>query len=192
MPAKKEDGTPVVLKIGFPGDKEFRTEIEALKIFDGRGIVKLLEYDLDNALMLLEKAVPGDSFKKIQNDDEVTTILSDLIQVLDQPVEKSSIFPTLTDWARGFDRVRKAHNNTSGPFPKNLFEKAEGIFKEYTKDSTQFFLLHGDLHKDNILLSERGWIAIDPKGVLGEREFETAAFLRNPLFDLQRIVIIKK
>jgi len=39
----------------------------------------------------------------------------------------------------------------------------------------------GDLHHDNILEDERrGWLAIDPKGVVGETAFETGALLRNP------------
>jgi streptomycin 6-kinase len=31
-------------------------------------------------------------------------------------------------------------------------------------------VLHGDIHHDNILhFGERGWLAIDPKGLIGER-----------------------
>ena len=42
-------------------------------------------------------------------------------------------------------------------------------------------MLHGDLHHDNIVFDEqRGWLAIDPKGLLGEREYEFGAMLRNP------------
>ena len=48
----------------------------------------------------------------------------------------------------------------------------------------QQFLLHGDLHNDNILQSNRGWLVIDPKGLVGEREFELGAYLRNPYYDL--------
>jgi len=41
-------------------------------------------------------------------------------------------------------------------------------------------LLHGDLHQDNILSAEREpWLAVDPKGVIGEPVFETGALLRN-------------
>ena len=36
--------------------------------------------------------------------------------------------------------------------------------------------LHGDLHHDNILKNDDQWLAIDPKGVVGESEFEIAAF----------------
>jgi streptomycin 6-kinase len=42
-------------------------------------------------------------------------------------------------------------------------------------------LLHADLHHWNILSSQRGcWLAIDPKGVVGEPAYETGAWLRNP------------
>lgn len=43
-------------------------------------------------------------------------------------------------------------------------------------------VLHGDLHHDNILRCERQqWLAIDPKGVIGEPAYEVGAFLRNPM-----------
>jgi streptomycin 6-kinase len=43
-------------------------------------------------------------------------------------------------------------------------------------------LLHGDLHHENILAAEREpWLAIDPKGVVGEPAYETGALLRNQL-----------
>jgi streptomycin 6-kinase len=43
-------------------------------------------------------------------------------------------------------------------------------------------VLHGDLHHENILRShEQGWVAIDPKGVVGEREYEIGALMRNPI-----------
>jgi streptomycin 6-kinase len=42
-------------------------------------------------------------------------------------------------------------------------------------------VLHGDLHHDNVLHSGTdGWVAIDPAGVVGEREYGTGALLRNP------------
>ena len=46
-------------------------------------------------------------------------------------------------------------------------------------------VLHGDLHHFNILAAERQpWLAIDPKGVVGEPVYETGALLRNPWPDL--------
>ncbi len=40
--------------------------------------------------------------------------------------------------------------------------------------------LHGDLHHDNILSSQRGWCAIDPKGLWGDPAYEVANAFPNP------------
>ena len=37
-------------------------------------------------------------------------------------------------------------------------------------------VLHGDLHLDNVLSQGKGWVSVDPKGVMGEVEFEVASF----------------
>ena len=42
--------------------------------------------------------------------------------------------------------------------------------------------LHGDLHHGNILSSDgRGWLAIDPKGLLGEPAYDLANVFLNPV-----------
>ena len=46
-------------------------------------------------------------------------------------------------------------------------------------------LLHGDLHHHNILAAGRQpWLAIDPKGIVGEPAYEVGALLRNPMPEL--------
>lgn len=41
--------------------------------------------------------------------------------------------------------------------------------------------LHGDIHHANVLHSpERGWLAIDPKGIIGERGYDYANIFSNP------------
>ena len=69
-----------------------------------------------------------------------------------------------------------------GPIPQRLFEQAERLFSELLASNETPVLLHGDLHHFNILSSGRErWLAIDPKGLVGEAEYELAAFLRNRL-----------
>ena len=42
-------------------------------------------------------------------------------------------------------------------------------------------VLHGDIHHGNILdFGERGWLAIDPKGLFGERGYDYANLFCNP------------
>ena len=45
-------------------------------------------------------------------------------------------------------------------------------------------MLHGDLHHGNVLdFGARGWLAIDPKGLVGERSFDFANIFTNPDLD---------
>ena len=63
-----------------------------------------------------------------------------------------------------------------------MVESARGIYEELASSQRQTMLLHGDLQHYNILFdNERGWVAIDPKGVIGELEYELNALLRNPI-----------
>jgi streptomycin 6-kinase len=48
-------------------------------------------------------------------------------------------------------------------------------------DPREATVLHGDLHHGNVLdFGERGWLAIDPKGVIGERGYDFANLFNNP------------
>jgi streptomycin 6-kinase len=72
-----------------------------------------------------------------------------------------------------------------GPFPAALLEEAESLFAELSASMAGPVLLHGDLHQDNILAASREpWLAIDPKGLIGEPAYEVGALLHNPLPDL--------
>lgn len=183
-PAERADGSTAVLKIGIPGDEGVLHEMHALQVFDGNGAVQLYEVDEPNLTMLLEKVTPGDMLISLKDDTERVSILAEVIKKIDKPVHVPNNFPTIADWAKGFDRLRERNNGTSGPFDKNLFEKAEAIYKSYVPDIHKDYLLHGDLHEENVLLSDRGWLAIDPKGIIGIPEFETAMFLNDPFSDM--------
>ena len=66
------------------------------------------------------------------------------------------------------------------PFPWRLVVKAEALYPELLNTSTDLYLLHGDLHHGNILYSDSsGWTAIDPKGLIGEREYDCIQFMLN-------------
>jgi streptomycin 6-kinase len=62
-----------------------------------------------------------------------------------------------------------------------VVDRAEKVMFELIGSMTAPVVLHGDLHHWNILSAEREpWLALDPKGVIGEREYEVGAWLRNP------------
>jgi len=86
--------------------------------------------------------------------------------------------PRVEQWAGGFERYAASGD---GQIPKDLLDAGRGAYAELCGSQSRTRLLHGDLHHYNVLFdSQRGWLAIDPKGVIGELEYEVGAALRNP------------
>jgi streptomycin 6-kinase len=66
--------------------------------------------------------------------------------------------------------------------PSTLLDPAQRIYADLCRTQREPALLHGDLHHYNVLSDRsRGWCAVDPKGVVGELEYELGAVLRNPI-----------
>ena len=181
VPALREYEAPAVLKLSFPGDKEFRTEAAALAAFGGQGICRLLELDLDRGAMLLERLRPGGPLTGLKDDEEATAVAAGVMKKLWRPAPPDHAFPTVSDWSRGFERLRRRFGGGTGPMPEKLVGEAETLFAELRTSEGEPLLLHGDLHQENILSARREpWLAIDPKGVVGEAAYDTAALLHNP------------
>jgi streptomycin 6-kinase len=179
-PALRADGTAAVLKLSFP-NAEIRAEAEALRIFDGRGAVQLLEVDLDRGAMLLERCEPGTPLTTVQDDIEATSIAADVLGQLWRPMPPDHPFPLVSDWVRGLERLRHHFGGGAGPMPSALVERAEALFAELIPSQAEPALLHGDLHHFNVLAARRQpWLVIDPKGVVGEPAYDTGALLHNP------------
>lgn len=183
-PALRTDDTPLVVKVCFP-DREFHTEAEALAIYAGRGAVQLLDADLDQGVLLLERLEPGTLLSAVEDDAKATSIAVEVMKQLWRPPPAQHDFPSVADWARGMTRLREEFEGTTGPFPVRLVEEAERLFAELLPTMEPSVVLHGDLHHFNILAAQREpWLAIDPKGVVGEPAYETGALLRNPMPDI--------
>lgn len=184
-PAVRGDGTAVVVKVHAPTE-EFTQEAEALRLFDGCGMVHLLDYDMNDKALLLEHLEPGTPLSELEDDDEATSQAAAVMRQLWRSVAPCHPFPSVIDWGRGFLRLRQRYEGGNGPFPAALLEEAETLYAELSASMTEQVLLHGDLHHKNILAARRApWLAIDPKGVMGEPAYETGALLRNRLPDLR-------
>ena len=180
-PARRADGTAAVLKLSFPEDLEFRTEAQALRLFDERGVARLLELELERGAMLLERLEPGVPLETVEDDEEAISIAADVLRRLWRPAPADHPFPLVSDWARGLMRLRRHFGGETGPLPAALVEEAEALFAELIPSQAEPVLLHGDLHHGNILAARRRpWLAIDPKGVVGEPAYDTGALLYNP------------
>ncbi|HYO49089.1 MAG TPA: aminoglycoside phosphotransferase family protein [Chloroflexia bacterium] len=180
-PAVLADGRDAVLKVGYPGP-ELMCEMEALRLYNGHGIVQLLHADREQGAMLLERLKPGTPLASIEDDEEATSIAASVMRQLWRPVPSEHQFPTIARWASGLERLRKHFSGTTGPLPKSLVEEAETLFTEFIASMGEVVLLHGDLHHENIIAAKRQpWLALDPKGLVGEPAYEVGALLRNQL-----------
>lgn len=182
-PSKRSDGTKCVLKIGVDRE-ELTKEIEALRHYAGRGSVQLIDAEPDQGILLLERLNPGEMLVELcpAEDDQATAIAAEVMQQLWRPVKPDHDFIKIEDWFQGLAKLRLEFGGSCGPFPKKLVEMAETLYAELSQSMSEPVLLHGDLHHYNILSATREpWLAIDPKGVVGEPVYETGALLRNPL-----------
>ncbi|UCC51489.1 MAG: phosphotransferase [Anaerolineaceae bacterium] len=187
-PARRSDGKELVLKVGVPRD-ELTSEADALRYYDGRGSVRLLDADPDLGVLLLERLIPGSMLAKLcsEDDEQATLIAAGVMRQLWRPVTEDHPFIKIEEWFEGLNRLRQEFNGGTGPFPADLVQTAETLYAELIRSAGETVLLHGDLHHFNILTATRQpWLAIDPKGVVGEAAYDVGALLRNPGPDIQR------
>lgn len=181
----KRGDQSIVLKVTRqPGD-EWRCG-EVLAAFGGRGVARVYEYTEGAAL--LEGLNPGTSLASIALDDrdeEATEILANVIGQMSRPPELDEpsrrplkAIVSAQDWGKGFHRYLASGDHQ---IPTSLVEQGQRFYFDLCASQRDVRLLHGDLQHYNVLFdSDRGWLAIDPKGVIGEVEYEIGASLRNP------------
>jgi streptomycin 6-kinase len=159
------DGRPVFLKV--TNEQEELAGTRALERWDGNGAVRMLARS-DNAIVL-ERA--GQTLRSLVIEDGAATrVLCDVADRLHRhsPTHLDE-FPTLRTWFRSL---------FADTTPR--FDPVRTIATRLLDQVTLPVLLHGDLHHENVLDGgERGWLAIDPKGIVGAREFDYCNIFTN-------------
>lgn len=150
--------------------RESVREADALRFWDGRGAVRLLAAAGHNVL-LLERIVPG---TPLEPGDLATA--AGVLRALHRAPPAGHPFRALAAEAERW----RAAIPAKWPSERALVDRALGLIAELGPTQGEAVVLHQDLHAGNVLLSaERGWLAIDPKPLAGEREFDVVALARN-------------
>jgi len=180
VPVITATGARAMLKVSFP-DEESEHEHLALSHWGGRGAVPMLRADPHRRAMLLE-ALRDVSLRESW-DVEACTVVGELYGKL-----HIAAFNQLRPLTGGVARAAEdlALLPRSAPVPRRLVEHAVSLARDFAVDpATTGTLIHGDLHYDNVLLSEAGeWLAIDPKPVSGDPHHELAPMLWNRFEEL--------
>ncbi|HJT66148.1 MAG TPA: aminoglycoside phosphotransferase family protein [Pyrinomonadaceae bacterium] len=171
------EGRPIVLKLTRTPDEARAGEM--LRAFAGNGAVRVYEYE--PGAVLLERLEPGQQLVELVRrgeDDTATRIIAELIAKLAHHSPPPDT-PAVSDWGRGFERYLKSGDH---PISHDLIREAQQLYNDLALSQRTTMLLHGDLQHYNVLYDNlHGWTAIDPKGVVGEIEYEIGALLRNPI-----------
>jgi streptomycin 6-kinase len=189
-PAAQRDGSRVVLKIQYPHN-ESELESEALRLWNGNGAVRMLDYDAQHHALLLERCEPGTPLSGA-GADEALRVYSSLLPRLWVP--SGPPFRSLDDEAAGWIATLPASWERAGRrVDTRLLDLAlESLERLRTTQGAQV-LIHQDLHASNILRATREpWLVIDPKPLAGEREFSLAPIVRGAELGHSRVEVVRR
>jgi streptomycin 6-kinase len=166
---------PAMLKVARTGEE--RRGASLLGWYAGDGAVRVLE--IEGAALLMERALGDQSLVELSHngrDDQATKILCATVRKLhtdrDRPPPEDLV--PLDVWFRSL---------ASTVYP--LLARSLAAARELLADKPRPIPLHGDIHHGNVLYdNNRGWLAIDPKGLRGERAFDYANIFCNPDSDI--------
>lgn len=168
------NGEPAMLKIAI--DPEEKAGASLMVWWGGDGAARVLAHEGD--AILLERSDDDGKLMKMARtgqDDEASRIICAAAARIHKAREKA-LPPTLVPLSQWFRSLEAGAAQRGG-----LLAEAAAIARELLAEPQEVVALHGDIHHQNILdFGERGWLAIDPKGLLGERGYDFANTLDNP------------
>lgn len=166
-------GAPAVLKISL--DDEESRGADLMEYWAGDGAARV--YERDGCALLMERLQGNRSLGEMARggqDDEATRILCEVAAKLHAP--RARPLPELLDLTTWFRALWPAAEARGG-----VLARAAEVARHLLDTEEDRVVLHGDLHHGNVLDSgERGWLAIDPKRLYGERAYDFVNILRNP------------
>ena len=166
-------GEPAILKLY--NDEHQQRGADLMAWWGGDGAARV--FAKDNSALLMERAQNSSSLAQLTyagQDDEACYILCEtaarLHAVRRRPLPE---LVELTDW---FRELEPAADKYGG-----ILTRCAKIARTILAEPRDRVVLHGDLHHDNVLnFGDRGWLAIDPHGLVGERGFDFANIFTNP------------
>jgi streptomycin 6-kinase len=166
-------GAPAMLKIAT--SEEERRGAAVMAWWNGDGAARVLAHEGD--ALLMERATGDGSLAEMARggrDDDASRIICATAGRLH--ARRDHAPPTLVPLRRWFASLEPAAARLGG-----IHRSAATTASELLREPRDVVVLHGDLHHGNVLdAGSRGWVAIDPKGLTGERGFDFANILCNP------------
>jgi streptomycin 6-kinase len=176
-PAVLADGTRAVLKVGYP-HREARAEADGLRLWDGRGAIRLLRVDEERTAFLLELCEPAQRLADAEHiaPEERLRLAASLLRRLWLPVEAAagsrieSVAEQMGWWA---GMAEERFDALAPEADAGFVRTGISLLRSLPADAPRTVMLHGDYNPGNILSATREpWLAIDAKPLTGDPAFD--------------------
>lgn len=177
----RRDGEPLVLRLA-PPDHATTEEVAALRFWDGRGTVRLIQQDLGAAATLLERIVPGTPASTLPVGESMT-VVGTVLRRMAVPAPASAVS---TAWvAAGLVTSLPAEWERLGrPFPRSILSVAVRTASALSVTRSTV-AVNGDLHAEQVLRATREpWLVVDPVLLRGDPEYDLARVLWTRLDEM--------
>ena len=170
------EGFPAMLKVAI--DTEEKLGGLLMTWWDGQGAAQVFAHE-DDAL-LMERAEGTNSLVDMVcggRDDEASRLICRTVAELHAPRSTHGGCPLpdlvpLAQWFRELEPAAATHGR--------ILADCAAMARELLASEREAVVLHGDIHHGNILDFGSRWLAIDPKGLIGERGFDYTNLFCNP------------
>jgi streptomycin 6-kinase len=174
-------GTAFVLRLTPPGT-EVAEQVNALRFWDGRGTVRLVDADVERGAMLLERLDAHDCLAD-RPVDEAVGVLGQMMRRLALPAPRDARSTAELVRARAAELEPDWHrlrHRFDSAFVTEALDIAAGL------SSTRSALaVNGDLHSGQVLRGSREpWLTVDPVLLRGDIEYDLARVLWTRLDEM--------
>jgi streptomycin 6-kinase len=173
---------PLALKVSRPGDTTADVT-RALRAWDGRGVMRLVDDDPGSGALLLERLDHARSLHALPLW-EAAEVAGALIRRLAVPAPAG--LHTLRDVAAGISGQLPGRQRALGDPVPAAWVRAACRYADELGPAGERVLIHADLHYGNILGGVREpWLATDPRPLLGAPEYSVPEMMWNRADDLR-------
>jgi streptomycin 6-kinase len=184
-----QNNEKVVLKLLTPiGVEDEADAVAALRYFAGYGAVRLLAHD--ERAHLLEYAGDEELARIVSRGDDLAAavVIGGVLNKLHHP-QPHVPTPQLRTLRQRFRSLFNTAAQDEAAGEESIYVRGARVAQRLLANPRDQCVLHGDIQHHNIRLHPlRGWLAYDPKGLVGERTYDAANTLCNPATARERVL----
>lgn len=147
---------------------------------NGEGAAKVYQSSKNAFLMeYLDGPTLGDLSRRGDDQEAAHKLVETASKLQRIQFDRTYDWPKLSEWLNELNALKRNELWTDKNW--QCIEQSRHLAQKLISNQTDISILHGDLHHDNIMLGARGYCAIDAKGVIGDRTYELANAVSNPI-----------